>query len=69
MAELLDNVADFQKEAGKLLSKDNVDVEDIDKVSSERSTMYICILHSYWRHLINIDFSLVSVWREEQVLR
>ena len=49
MAELLDNVADFQKEAGKLLSKDNVDVEDIDKVSSERSTMYV---HMYTAFLL-----------------
>ena len=31
VAELLDNVAKFQKEASKMLSKDVMDVEDIDK--------------------------------------
>merc|ERR1719282_48451 len=31
VADLLDNVSVFQKEAAKILSRDNVDVEDIDK--------------------------------------
>ena len=63
VAELLDNVASFQREAGRLLGRDSVEVEDIDKCLEKGEGLEIDLVE-LGQLKARSDQVLANLWQE-----